>query len=128
MFKTSTLLVCMVICLVACQALADSETRSEGTVMLASASGLHVRVASVSAGAHLPSGNVCGSAVNTGGITRATVAVKTAGRVFLTSERRTNGGGVNVATVIARRPQVRSARKSPEGLGAFLARILALSS
>ena len=58
MLKTSTLLVCMVIYLVACRA--------------------------------ITSGSVYGSAVNTGGIARATVAVKTAGRVFLTSGRRTN--------------------------------------
>lgn len=126
MFKT--LLVYTVICLVACQALADSDMRSEGTVTLASTSGLHVRVASASAGSYLLGGNVCGSAINTGGIARATVAVKTAGRVFLASEQKINGGGVKVATVTTHRPQVQPARKFPEGLGALLARIVDLLS
>lgn len=127
MWKTATL-ICVGLCLAAPQALAETNTRPEGTVTLASASGLYVRVAVNASHAAIGGRNVCGAAVNTGGIARATTAVKTGGRVFLTSGRSTAVVRTELAAVTSHKlpePPV-TARKHPEGLGVVLARILGL--
>jgi len=126
MFKGATL-ICIGLCLVASQALAETNAQPGGTVTLASNSGLWVRTASPLADTNLRGGNVCGSAVNTGGISRATTAVKIGGRVFLTSGRSMNGNQMLLAAVTTHGTRAEAARRSPEGLGALLAGIFGLA-
>jgi hypothetical protein len=127
MLKTAAIIF-IGLCLVTSQALAGPSRQVGGTVTLASASGLYVRVASLATHGNLSKGNVCGSAVNTGGVTRATTAVKIGNRVFLTG-----GGGrsftpMPVAAVATPAAAARPARrKSPQGLGMLLARVLGLA-
>lgn len=127
MSKTATL-ICIGIglCLMASGALAGTNAQSGGTVMLASNSGLWVRVASAETDWNGHAGNVCGSAVNTGGITRATTAVKIDGRVFLTGGRSMLDRQMNLAAVTRHAIDAKPARKSPQGLGGLLARIFGL--
>lgn len=125
MFKISTL-VCAVACLAASQALAAPPSAPAGPVLLASEAGLYVRIDSASATTHLQSGNVYGSAVNTGGVSRATAAVRSGNRVFLTG--RPAGGGVSevhLASAETSRPEAKPTRR-PEGLVALVARVLGL--
>ena len=125
MLKISTL-VCAVVCLAASQALAAPPSAPAGAVLLASETGLFVRTDSASAGTHLQSGNVYGSAVNTGGASRATTAVRYGNRVFLTGGPA--GGGVSevhLASAETPRPEAGPAPRAL-GLGALLARILGL--
>jgi hypothetical protein len=127
MFRTATVM-CIGLCLVASQALAETDAQSGATVTVASDSGLYVRVASPSTDRELRTGNVYGSAVNTGGITRATTAVKIGGRVFLTGGHTANVGEVHLAAAAAHQTDAGPARKSPQGLGAWLASIFGLWS
>lgn len=126
MLKTATF-ICIGLCVVAAQALAGPNTRFGGTVTVASASGLYVRAASPAAAANLPKGNVCGSAVNTEGVTRATRAVKIDGRVFLTGGRSMDVSHRPLAAVTLRTPAAPVRKKSPCGLGVLLARLFGLA-
>ena len=122
MTRISTFL-CVAVCLVASQALADPPS---GTVLLASDTGLSVRVDSAAAAARLDGGNVCGSAVNTGGVARATMAVRSGGRVFLSGPTaRTFGGDVHLASADTPRPEPKTSWRGG-GLGALLARVFGL--
>ena len=121
MFRTVTL-ISIGLCLVATQALAG-DGAAEGTVVLASASGLLVRVDPATTDADLVAGNVCGAAVNTGGVTRATGAVKTGGRVFLVGGPSSSQGEMPLAVVTPPPVEPPPARKHPEGLGSLLASI-----
>ena len=126
MLKTVTL-ICIGLCLVAAPALAGPNARVGGTVTVASASGLYVRAASPAAAANLLKGNVCGSAVNTEGVTRATRAVKIGGRVFLTGAPNTNVGRRPLAAA-APAPAAAPVRRKPRcGLGVLLARFFGLA-
>lgn len=127
MLKTATL-ICIGLCLVTSQALAGPSGQLGGTVTLASTSGLYVRVASLATGGSGPKDSVCGSAVNTGGVTRATTAVKIGNRVFLTGGRSISVTPMPVAAVTTPAIAASSApRKSPQGLGMLLARVLGLA-
>lgn len=125
MFKTATL-ICIGLCLVASGAFAETNTQSGSAVTLASSSGLYVRVVSPLTGISRSNSNVCGSAVNTGGVTRATSAVRVGGRVFLTGGRGTSTGHVRMAAVTTRVPRAERVRR-PEGLGTLLVRIFGLA-
>lgn len=124
---------CVLVCLCAASALAESPALPEGTVTLADASGLSVRLAAGAVGG-IQNSNLCGAAVNTEGVARATVAVLTDGRVYLTS------GGKFVAPG-ADAPAIASAdvtpaptpvpteqiSQAPQGMGALLARLFGLA-
>ena len=126
MFKTATL-IGIGLCFVASQAFADTGGQSESTLTLASNSNLCVRVASPSSNASLSSGNVCGAAVNTSGVTRATTAVKVGGRVFLTGGQGVIADQMRPAPVTRHGADTSLALKSPKGLGTLLAGIFGLS-
>ena len=126
MFKTATL-IGIGLCFVASQAFADTDGQSESTLTLASNSNLYVRVASPSSNASLSSGNVCGSAVNTSGVTRATTAVKVEGRVFLTGGQGMIANQMRPAPVTKPAAETSLARESSKGLGTLLAGIFGLS-
>jgi hypothetical protein len=121
MFKTATL-VCIGLCLVASEAIAGTNARSTAAVTRASASGLYVRAASPATVLAVAEGNVCGAAVNTGGVTRATTAVKVGGRVFLTGGGRMSISRPPLAAVTKTRTKAGPPRKAPQGLGTLLAR------
>ena len=122
MFRTATL-ICIGLCLVGVQALAGEGADPEGAVTLASTSGLYVRVDPATTDADLVTGNVCGTAVNTGGVTRATGAVKAGGRVFLVGGGSTSQSKIVLASFTPPPVEPAPARKHPEGLGTLLARI-----
>ena len=125
MFKTATL-ISIGLCLMASGALADTGGQSDGMLTLASNSGLFVRVAATPMHRDITSRNVYGAAVNTGGVPRATSAVKVGGRVFLTSGYGRNVGPAHMATVTTNRRDTSLAMRSPVGLGTLLARIFGL--
>ncbi|MCY2930824.1 MAG: hypothetical protein NTV86_15270 [Planctomycetota bacterium] len=137
-------IVCVLVCLYAAPAAAQSPALPEATVTLADGSGLLVRLAAVAGGAGLlvrlaavagggvPHDNLCGAAVNTQGAPRATVAVLTGGHVFLTS------GGPHAAPVVdgseiaSARPtltQIPTEQTSQalQGMGALLARLFGVA-
>ena len=115
------------VCLLAAPALAGSSAQPEGTVVLATNSGLLVRVSEEAVDAARLD-NPLGGAVNTGGITRATTAVKSGGRVFLVGGGSPAAVETRVAALTAPRAQTSQARKSPDGLGTLLAKIFGLAS
>ncbi len=125
MFKTATVL-CVGLCLLGAPALAGTPTASAGAVTMASASGLYVRVTSPAAVARVSRGNVCGAAVNTAGITRATTAVKVGGRIFLTGGGSKSLGQMPAVAFHTPQTDSRLTRKSPQGLGTLLARVFGL--
>ena len=127
MFRTATL-ISIGLCLVAVQAQAGEAADAKGAVTLASASGLHVRVDAATTDAGVVSSNVCGAAVNTGGVTRATSAVKANGRVFLIGKGSTSHGAMPLAAATPSPVAPTPARKHPKGLGALLARVFSLTS
>ena len=127
MFKTATF-ICIGLCLLASQAFAGANTQAGNRVTLASSSGLWARVASPSTEMARRDGNVCGAAVNTGGITRATTAVKVGGRVFLTGGSGMNSGTMRLTATRHATYREPAVRKSPMGLGALLASIFGLAS
>jgi hypothetical protein len=133
MSKISTL-ICAFVCLAAGPAVADLNAVPEGTITLASASGLYVRLAAPSEGG-VPWSNVCGAAVNTEGVARATTAVVVDGRVFLSSGPRLNVPETEVAAATVAQasetptpaPEPVAAKPAPEGLGMALARLFGLA-
>ena len=105
-------------------ALAGGNTSSNGTVTVASSSGIYVRTSYDKARAGSSRGNVYSSAINTGGVVRATKAVRVNGRVVLRGGTRTNNKAVRIAsTGPARRVKSTSRKSRPRGLGALLASI-----
>jgi hypothetical protein len=124
MLKLATF-ACVAVCLTASLAWADPPSAS-GNVLLAGGNGLYVRADAAAATTGVQGGNVYGSAVNTGGVIRATTAVRSGGRVFLTGGPA--GGGISdvrLASVGTPRPEAPAAAR-PVGLGAFLAMVLGL--
>jgi len=110
----------LTLCLAAPQAFAGPDGSSEQMLAMAGNSGLWVRVAAASTDTRPYDGNVCGSAVNTGGVTRATQAVKVGNRVFLTGSNMARTTGTALAS---RSVPAGETRKAPEGLGNLLAKL-----
>lgn len=125
------MLICAFVCLAAVPAVAETVPLPEGTITLASM-GLYVRLAA-SAEAGIQDTNICGAAVNTDGVARATLAVVANGRVFLSGAGRQGLPAMEVAAVTlacaaepptpAPTPTPQPVAKAPEGLGAALARL-----
>ena len=95
---------------------------------LADSFGLHVRL---TAGG-IQNANVCGAAVNTEGVGRATVAVLADGRVFLACGDTfvVPGSDVSAIATAGATPATVSADKTseaPNGMGTFLARLYRLA-
>ena len=67
--------------------LAETNKTTGDTITLATSSGIWVRVRPAEIHGQVDASNVAASAINTGGVTRATRAVKKNGRVFLTGSR-----------------------------------------
>lgn len=111
------------LCLVASQAFAETNAQPGGTRVVADSSGLWVRTAASSSDMKHTGGNICASAINTGGIRRATHAVRVGGRVFLTSGRGASRSPALLAAITAREIRNERPRKTPQGLGALFARL-----
>ncbi len=126
MLKTLTL-VGIGVCILASQAVAGNPTQTTSTVALASSSGLFVRVTPAQAVTVLPASNLCASAINTHGVTRATTAVKTGGRVFLVGSNRSPAfATVPARKVLRPKAEVQPVRKAPQGLGVLLAKVFGI--
>jgi len=123
MMKWATL-VSVVLIAFAGDALGGSNASSNGTVTVASSSGIYVRTSSDKARTSSSRGNVYSSAINTGGVVRATKAVRVGGRVVLRGGSQKSTKAVRIASTGPARSVKRTARKSrPRGLGALLASI-----
>jgi hypothetical protein len=131
-FKTTSIL-CVLVCLCAASAAAETPALPEGTVTLADASGLHVRLAAGAVGG-IQNSNLCGAAVNTEGVARATVAVMTDGRVYLTRGGTFVAPGSDVSVIAAADvtptptpAPTEQTSQAPQGMGAFLASLFGLA-
>lgn len=132
MFKTVSILT-VTVCLCAVSAAAESSALPEATVTLADASGLNVRLAAGAVGG-IQNSNLCGAAVNTEGVARATVAVLTDGRVYLTSGGKFVAPGADVPVIASAEASptptpapAEQTSQAPQGMGALLARLFGLA-
>lgn len=125
------LIASVLVCLYAAPAAAQSPALPEATVTLADVSGLLVRLAAV-AGDGVPHDTPCGAAVNTGGASRARVAVLTGGHVFLTSGAPHAAPGSGAGEIAAAGPTpvlipTEQISQAPKGMGALLARLFGVA-
>ena len=121
MMKWATL-VSVVLVAFAGDVLAGRGASTNRTVTVASRSGIYVRTSVDSVKASSSRGNVYSSAINTGGVVRATKAVRVNGRVVLRGGTRRNNKAVRIASSGPATRSKRVARKSrPRGLGALFA-------
>jgi hypothetical protein len=121
-----TTLVWALVCLAHSQALAEPPSSPAG-VLLATEAGLYVRIDSTSVGTQVRSGNVYASQVNTGGVIRATTAVRSGGRVFLTGSPIAESGARQVHLTSAGMPPPDAGpAQRPQRLWALLTRALRL--
>ena len=127
MLKT-VMLIGVGVCIAASQAVAETPAGSGGTITVASSSGLHVRIVASQAALAAPNGNVCAGAINTDGVSRATSAIKTGGRVFLVGSGSSHAI-VRPSFVAARPPRidVQPRRQSPQGLGVLIAKLFGVA-
>ena len=126
MFKVYST-VCVLVCLLAAPAAGQTPALPEATVTLADASGLHVRLAAGAVGG-IHYANLCGAAVNTEGVARATVAVMTDGHVFLTRGDKGVAPGSDAPAIASAKPAstllpTEQSSQAPRGMGALLARL-----
>jgi len=121
--EKSAVFACVGLCLLVGQAFGGEDSQPAETVAVATASGLYVKAGTSSTHAAISRGNVYSSAINTGGVVRATEAVTINGRVILRASRPVNAGGIYVARARAVAPANGSPKHHSEGLGAILARI-----
>lgn len=121
--------VCIAICLSTCAAFGDTRIQSDNSTVIIACSGLLVRTTAATVRSDSHTANPGCSAINTAGVTRATIAVRSGGRVFLRA-----AGRPSPATRYVRTPTKADAKvvvavrtnrtKRADGLGMALARLL----